>query len=250
MLSNFRLFSVAEVKDRLKNVKDSMRKQVSSLPKTKSGAPAFEMASRITLPYFTMLLFMKDEFIGRTMTSSCPGNAQCTEEDNDNHNLDDDNQNEETDLLQRTMEESGLIAAESRCPSRESASSSSGGTAPKRRKSNKTCSDTIEQAKLEMLRDSLEISRKKMEEKKDPLEVFAMDLANDLKQIEDKRLLVQTKLELKQLTSKALLKQMDTVFADGASHEQQTYEMGTRYIQAATNIQPTYGTHLSTIVKR
>ena len=88
-----------------------MRKQVSSLPKTKSGAPAFEMASRITLPYFTMLLFMKDEFIGRTMTSSCPGNAQCTEEDNDNHNLDDDNQNEETDLLQRTMEESGLIAA-------------------------------------------------------------------------------------------------------------------------------------------
>lgn len=77
-----------------------------------------------------------------------------------------------------------------------------------------------------------------------------MDLANDLKQIEDKRLLVQTKLELKQLTSKALLKQMDTVFADGASHEQQTYEMGTRYIQGATNIQPTYGTHLSTIVKR
>lgn len=63
-----------------------------------------------------------------------------------------------------------------------------------------------------------------MEETKDPLEVFAMDLANDLKQIEDRRLLIQTKLELKQITSKALLKQIDTSCVQGASDVQQTYQ--------------------------
>ena len=63
-----------------------------------------------------------------------------------------------------------------------------------------------------------------MEETKDPLEMFAMDLANDLKQIEDRRLLIQTKLELKQITSKALLKQIDNTCVQGASDVQQTYE--------------------------
>lgn len=62
-----------------------------------------------------------------------------------------------------------------------------------------------------------------MEETKDPLEVFAMDLANDLKQIED-RLLIQTKLELKQITSKALLKQIESNCVEGASDVQQTYQ--------------------------
>lgn len=219
--------TVSEVKERLKTLKDAMRRHVNSLPKTKSGAPAFDKSSQITWAYFTKLLFMKDEFIGRKMTSSHPGDAQCSGRDYDDKSFDDTNdqleENDEEDVVEQALQASGIPSVGSRCPSEASTSSASAASQSKRKRYKTACYDSIEQEKLNLLKESFAISRQKMEETKDPLEVFVMDLANDLKQIEDRRLLIQTKLELKQVTSKALLKQIDTSCVQGASDVQETY---------------------------
>ena len=66
--------------------------------------------------------------------------------------------------------------------------------------------------------------------------MFAMDLANDVKQIVNGKLLVQTKLELKQITSKAFLRQMNAASDEESSHVHQTYQMETGYVPGACSI--------------
>ncbi|MPD01854.1 hypothetical protein E2C01_097399 [Portunus trituberculatus] len=130
-------------------------------------------------------------------------------------------ENNEEDLVEQALQASGISLARSRCPSEASTCSAS---QSKQKRYRTACSDSIEQEKLNLLKETFAISKQKMKETKDPLEMFAMDFANDLKQIEDRRLLIQTKLELKQINSKALLKQIDTSCVQGASDVQQTSE--------------------------
>ena len=42
---------------------------MAKLPKTSSGLPAFSSSDHVTWPFFKRMMFMKDEFIGRKMTS-------------------------------------------------------------------------------------------------------------------------------------------------------------------------------------
>ena len=201
-----------------------MRKQVNSLPKTKSGAPSFERASKITWPYFTQLLFMKEEFIGPKILSGCQGYAPNTEE---KYGEKYDKQRDEKDLLLQEPECSKIAAARSRWPRRASAASTSEASQLNRKKNVKACYDNIELEKLKLLKESHEMSKQMMEEEKDPLHVFVMDLVNDLKQIKDKKLLVQTKLELKQITSNTLLRQMGTACAEKTSAVMQSQQVNT-----------------------
>ena len=224
-----------------------MRKQVNSLPKTKSGAPDFAMAAHITWPNFTKLLFMKEEFTGRKI-SSCPEYAPNTGENCDSQSFDDiDKQQSEEDLMQRIPEASAMVSDESKCQIWTSTASTTRDERSrlKRKRSIKECYDNVEQEKLKLLKESFEISKQKMEEKKDPLAVFAMDLVNDLKQIEDRKILVQTKLELKQITTKALLKQLEAASAEGESCTVQTHQVSASYVQEASN-EPHLFSNLST----
>ena len=224
-----------------------MRKHVSSLPKTKSGAPAFDKSSQVTWPYFTKLLFMKDEFVGRRMKSSYPEDSERFENYDCSHSphvieiMDED-------ILEEAHEASGIRETERSCPSRQSESSadnivSIGNSASARKKPKKMYGDNIEEKKLSLLKESIAISKKKMEETKDPLDVFAMDMANDLKLIKNRKILIETKMELQRIIGNALLKDTDSTCVTELGHAQEPYQTGTNYVQGPSNIQPAYETH-------
>ena len=81
----------AAIKKKLKTLKDKMRTVCASLPKTKSGQPSFEEATHVKWPFYHSMLFMKDQFIGRSMTSTLDEEDVDIEQDGD---IGDDNEDQ------------------------------------------------------------------------------------------------------------------------------------------------------------
>ena len=185
-------FSAQVCTKRLKTLKDEFRKQIKKLPLTRSGSPAFHQKKMIKWPYFDALLFMKDEFVGRSMVSSGSGttNEKEAEDEENKLNSDEDGASEYTGGLPEAT-----VVADIKSPPAS--------TVSKKRKSSWDDRMSFESKKLEILQRAVE------PKEDDASMTFAKDIANDLRQIQNPMLLARTKMTIKNIVTEAIISEMN-----------------------------------------
>lgn len=178
-----------------------MRSVCATLPKTKSGQPAFDETSHIRWQFYEAMLFMKDCFIGRDMISSLadeddvPDNTSTTMDisataDTSPINEDDD---EQSSSLDRSISSTD-----------QPTTSTSGTTKRKMTKTDKIID--FEHKKLKALTDILS---KEEKPPTDEWQKFTDSLTDDLRYIKHPMLKTQVKTGITNLISQYIEKQYD-----------------------------------------
>lgn len=204
------IISVENCKKKLKSLKDTFRTNVAKLPKTRSGAPAFNETGVITWPHFKNCLFMKDEFVGRQMISSSMTSTAETET-----TLDDEEYSEtqgQDDSSQSDIRESAVMGScIPRSPTPPSQASTST-TQVSQARSSSTRGRKRQNNMIDLEREKVELLREAMKPSDQPVDTvrhFLLSLEDDMRSLTGHDLRA-AKVEIMQVVNKY----MDRAHAD------------------------------------
>lgn len=175
---------------------------MAKLPKTSSGSPAFNFNDHITWPFFKRMMFMKDEFIGRKMTSSLEASTSSELEESFSQCHEPAEHLDERASPASTTPSSQMEIPATAGVSNQSWDSSEGSQSakkPKRRRPASRESADFEERKLAVLEKVAAT---------DELDVFASDIANDLRKIKCPLKLMQAKSQIRRIAEDFVMSEL------------------------------------------
>jgi len=175
--------NVVDCSRKLKRLKDSMRQQVAKLSKTKSGLPDFKSTHMITWPYFSQMLCMKDEFINTKKNQLYFEVDQSQSDDNETTDI-----SKESSVVDDSDE---LSSDQGACPCTHEGSASSQNRSQRNKRRHPQSSH-----KQETVRDT------------DEFDVFAFDIANDLKKINSQVNLLCAKSKIRRIVEEFVMSEL------------------------------------------
>lgn len=183
-----------ECKKKLKNLKDRMREVCSRLPKTKSGQTAFEKGeATVCWAYYKPMLFMKDQFVGRSMISNVEGDLMS-----------------QSVLSDDSMD--GSEATRTSTPVSEQSSEASSSRNQKKKAPPKYNRQKLEEEFLAIEREKMDNMKTalqmKPEQPTDEWDKFSASINCDLRKLKDPFIILRVKADIHKEVNNAVLEQL------------------------------------------